>query len=168
MKLRPDFCSVTYGAGGSTRDKTIGIVDRIQRDHGLTAMMHLTCVNATKAELTAVIAEARARGIKNLPIVRIAQLYPFSHEEFRSIIVKYKNASEIVWCQEEPRNQGAWHRIQHYLLRHLLPHQKLTYAGRDSSATPAAGYKALHEQQQKELVNLALTPGAASRADGVR
>ena len=73
-----------------------------------------------------------------------------------------------MWCQEEPRNQGAWHRIQHYLQRHLLPHQKLTYAGRDSSATPAAGYKALHEQQQKELVNLALTPGAASRADGIR
>jgi len=70
MKLRPDFCSVTYGAGGSTRDKTIGIVDRIQREHGLTAMMHLTCVNATKAELTAVIAEARARGIKNILALR--------------------------------------------------------------------------------------------------
>ncbi len=70
MKLRPDFCSVTYGAGGSTREKTIGIVDRIQREHGLTAMMHLTCVNATKAELTAVIAEARARGIKNILALR--------------------------------------------------------------------------------------------------
>lgn len=70
MKLRPDFCSVTYGAGGSTREKTIGIVDRIQREHGLTAMMHLTCVNATKAELTAVIAEARTRGIKNILALR--------------------------------------------------------------------------------------------------
>ena len=70
MKLRPDFCSVTYGAGGSTREKTIGIVDRIQREHGLTAMMHLTCVNASQEELTAVIGEARTRGIKNILALR--------------------------------------------------------------------------------------------------
>ena len=63
MKLRPDFCSVTYGAGGSTREKTIGIVDRIQREHGLTAMMHLTCVNSTQAQLREVIEDARAKGI---------------------------------------------------------------------------------------------------------
>ena len=70
MKLRPDFCSVTYGAGGGTREKTIGIVDRIQRDYGLTTMMHLTCVNATKAELSAVLTEARERGIKNILALR--------------------------------------------------------------------------------------------------
>ena len=109
----------------------------------------------------------RERGIADIPLVRIAQLYPFPHDGFKEQIEKYKNATEIVWCQEEPRNQGAWHRIQHYLLRHLLPHQKLTYAGRDSSSTPAAGYKSLHEKQQKELVSLALTAGAVSRADGV-
>ena len=108
----------------------------------------------------------REREVKDIPLVRIAQLYPFPHDELKAQIDKYKNATEVVWCQEEPRNQGAWHRIQHYLLRHLLPHQKLTYAGRDSSATPAAGYKSLHEKQQKELVGLALTLGAASRADG--
>jgi 2-oxoglutarate dehydrogenase E1 component len=108
----------------------------------------------------------RERAITDIPLVRIAQIYPFPHDDFKAQIEKYKNATEIVWCQEEPRNQGAWHRIQHYLLRHLLPQQKLTYAGRDSSATPAAGYKELHERQQKELVSLALTVGAASRADG--
>jgi 2-oxoglutarate dehydrogenase E1 component len=110
----------------------------------------------------------RERDIKDIPLVRIAQLYPFPHDDFKAQIEKYRNATEIVWCQEEPRNQGAWHRIQHYLLRHLLPHQKLTYAGRDSWATPAAGYKSLHDKQQKELVNLALTLGAASRADGTK
>ncbi len=110
----------------------------------------------------------RERGSKDIPLVRIAQLYPFPHDDFKAQIEKYKHATEIVWCQEEPRNQGAWHRIQHYLLRHLLAHQKLTYAGRDSSATPAAGYKSLHDEQQKELVNLALTAGAASRADGTK
>jgi len=51
MQLKPDFCSVTFGAGGSTRDKTLMIVDRIQRQHGLTAMAHLTCVNATQEEI---------------------------------------------------------------------------------------------------------------------
>ena len=70
LALKPDYCSVTYGAGGSTRDKTIGIVDRIQREHGLTAMMHLTCVNSTRAQLAEVLAEARARGIMNILALR--------------------------------------------------------------------------------------------------
>jgi 2-oxoglutarate dehydrogenase E1 component len=104
----------------------------------------------------------KARDIKNIPLVRIAQLYPFPHEDMQAQIDRYKNATEIVWCQEEPRNQGAWHRIQHYLLRHLLPHQKLFYAGRESSASPAAGYKQLHDEQQKALVEQALTLAAGT------
>jgi methylenetetrahydrofolate reductase (NADPH) len=68
--LNPDYCSVTYGAGGSTRDTTLDIVDRIQREHALTAMMHLTCVSATREELGAVLAAARARGIKNILALR--------------------------------------------------------------------------------------------------
>lgn len=70
LEVRPDYCSVTYGAGGSTREKTIDIVDRIQREHGFPTMMHLTCVNSTKEELAGVIAEARARGIKNILALR--------------------------------------------------------------------------------------------------
>ena len=107
-------------------------------------------------------AERKVRAIPNLPLVRIAQLYPFPHEDMQAIIERYKHASEIVWCQEEPRNQGAWHRIQHYLLRHLMPHQKLFYAGRESSASPAAGYKQLHESQQKALVDQALIPAGGA------
>ena len=60
--LRPDYCSVTYGAGGGTREKTLMIVDRIQREHGLTTMCHLTCVNATAEELRGVLLEARRAG----------------------------------------------------------------------------------------------------------
>src|SRR5207247_1272976 len=70
MQLKPDFCSVTFGAGGSTRDKTLMIVDRIQCQHGLTAMAHLTCVNATKEEIRGYLTEARARGIKNILALR--------------------------------------------------------------------------------------------------
>ena len=112
-------------------------------------------------------AERKARGLKHLPLARIAQLYPFPHEDFQAQIERYQKATEIVWCQEEPRNQGAWHRIQHYLERHMLPHQRLIYAGRDSSASPAAGYKSLHDRQQKALVELALSVGVVSGADGV-
>jgi methylenetetrahydrofolate reductase (NADPH) len=68
--LGPDYCSVTYGAGGGTRDKTLMIVDRIQREHQLTAMSHLTCVNATEAELRAVLLQARALGVRNILALR--------------------------------------------------------------------------------------------------
>lgn len=70
QQLKPDFCSVTYGAGGSTRDKTLMIVDRIQREHGLTAMSHLTCVGATREQIGAVLAQAKALGIRNILALR--------------------------------------------------------------------------------------------------
>ena len=70
LELRPDYCSVTYGAGGSTREKTLGIVEEIQRKHNLTAMAHLTCVNSTREQLREVIDEARRRGIRNLLALR--------------------------------------------------------------------------------------------------
>ncbi len=69
-QLKPDFCSVTYGAGGSTREKTLTIVDRIQREQGLTTMAHLTCVNATEEQTRDVMAQARKLGITNLLALR--------------------------------------------------------------------------------------------------
>ncbi len=101
----------------------------------------------------------REKEIDDIAIVRLEQLYPFPHEAFKSEIEAYKDAKEIVWCQEEPGNQGAWHRIQHYLLRHMLPHQKLSYALRPSSASPAGGHLALHSQRQKAVIDAALTHG---------
>lgn len=68
--LKPDFCSVTYGAGGSTREKTLTIVDRIQREHGLTAMAHMTCVNATRDDTASVLGQARTLGITNILALR--------------------------------------------------------------------------------------------------
>jgi 2-oxoglutarate dehydrogenase E1 component len=101
--------------------------------------------------------ERAKRSIDDVAIVRIEQLYPFPHEEFQAQIEAYPNARSIVWAQEEPANQGAWHSIQHYLLRHLRPDQQLSYAGRDSAASPAVGYLQLHSEQQKALVEQALT-----------
>lgn len=70
MAAHPDYCSVTYGAGGSTRDKTLMIVDRIQRDHQLTALAHLTCVNHTQAEILNLLDKFRALGCKNILALR--------------------------------------------------------------------------------------------------
>jgi methylenetetrahydrofolate reductase (NADPH) len=70
LQLKPDYCSVTYGAGGGTREKTLAIVNRIQREHGLTAMAHLTCVNATRQQIEGVLAEAKELGIKNILALR--------------------------------------------------------------------------------------------------
>ncbi len=69
-EARPDFCSVTYGAGGGTRDKTLKIVDCIQRQHNLTALAHLTCVNHTREEVRALLEKIRALGCKNILALR--------------------------------------------------------------------------------------------------
>ena len=70
LQTKPDYCSVTYGAGGSTRDKTLMIVDRIQGQHGLTAVAHLTCVCATKEQIRELLARIRALGVRNLLALR--------------------------------------------------------------------------------------------------
>ena len=98
----------------------------------------------------------KERGIDNVVLLRLEQLYPFPHKIFAAEMAKYPNADYVVWCQEEPGNQGAWHRIQHYLRRHLRSEQNLTYALRPSASSTAAGYGALHKKQQEEVVNVAL------------
>src|SRR4029077_10656927 len=69
-EAKPDYCSVTYGAGGSTRDKTLMIVDRIQKEHGLTAVAHLTCVCSTREEIRALLEQIRALGVRNVLALR--------------------------------------------------------------------------------------------------
>jgi len=110
-----------------------------------------------------IAAERQKRGIEDIAVVRIEQLYPFPHDEFQAQIDLYAGAKSIVWAQEEPENQGAWHRIQHYLLKHLRDEQQLHYVGRPISASPAVGYLQLHNEQQKELVEAALASDAASK-----
>ena len=101
-------------------------------------------------------AERNAQGISNVALLRVEQLYPFPHEEFAAQLKRYDQAAEIVWAQEEPKNQGAWYALQHYLRQHMKPDQTLGLASRKSSASPAAGYLAEHLAQQKALVKQAL------------
>ena len=94
MRLKPDYCSVTYGAGGSTREKTLMIVDRIQREHGLTAMAHLTCVNATREQIGDVLAQARTLGIKNILALRGDP--PGGNGEFQTTAGGFEFSYELV------------------------------------------------------------------------
>jgi 2-oxoglutarate dehydrogenase E1 component len=101
----------------------------------------------------------REHQLDHIAIIRLEQLYPFPDAEMFAAIADYSRLESVVWCQEEPKNQGAWYTSQHRLRRVLdlinkdLP---LSFAGRQSSASPAAGYMALHLQQQKRLVSIAL------------
>ena len=105
--------------------------------------------------------EAREeKEIDNVALVRAEQLYPFPEEEALAEISRYTNLQDIVWCQEEPMNQGAWFGIQHRIRRVLvkLTNQvPLKFAGRESSAAPAAGYMSTHVEEQNRFVEQALT-----------
>jgi len=98
----------------------------------------------------------RSDGIHNVAVVRIEQLYPFPAEEYGAILRKYSNAKEIVWCQEEPQNQGGWYQIRHRLQERLSPEHQLLYAGRAPAAAPATGIFKMHVEQQQGLVDAAL------------
>ncbi|MFO1227121.1 2-oxoglutarate dehydrogenase E1 component [Roseateles sp.] len=93
----------------------------------------------------------------DVAILRVEQLYPFPHKAFAAEIKKYPNATDIVWTQDEPQNQGAWFFIQHQIHENMLDGQKLGYAGRPASASPACGYAHLHQDQQKALLDQAFT-----------
>jgi 2-oxoglutarate dehydrogenase E1 component len=91
----------------------------------------------------------------DVAILRVEQLYPFPHKAFAAEMKKYPNATDVVWCQDEPQNQGAWFFVQHYIHENMLEGQKLGYAGRPASASPAVGYAHLHQEQQKALLDQA-------------
>ena len=91
----------------------------------------------------------------DVAIIRVEQLYPFPHKVFAAELKKYPNATDIVWCQDEPQNQGAWFFIQHNIHENMHEGQKLGYAGRAASASPAVGYAHLHQEQQKALIDAA-------------
>ncbi|MBT1451986.1 2-oxoglutarate dehydrogenase E1 component [Glaciecola sp. XM2] len=93
----------------------------------------------------------------DVALVRIEQLYPFPQEEMAKVVEKYSHVKDWVWCQEEPQNQGAWYCSQHHFINSIPSDAKLTYAGRKASASPAVGYVSVHNQQQKALIEDALT-----------
>jgi 2-oxoglutarate dehydrogenase E1 component len=105
--------------------------------------------------------EARIEsGQDDVALVRVEQLYPFPKAELLAALSQYANVQEITWCQEEPRNQGAWFQIRHRIedaLQEVYPGMPITYTGRISSAAPACGYMSLHLEEQNQLISDALT-----------
>lgn len=102
------------------------------------------------------LGKRRSDKLNNIAIIRVEQLYPFAEKHCRQILEAYPNAKEIVWCQEEPQNMGAWITMQPCLANLLSKRQALRYAGRASSASPAVGYHSVHEKEQAKLVAEAL------------
>jgi 2-oxoglutarate dehydrogenase E1 component len=98
----------------------------------------------------------RAEELRDVAIVRIEQLYPFPADDYAAALRRYPNATEVVWCQEEPQNQGAWYQIRHRLQEPLTHKQELLYSGRAPAAAPAAGILQLHTIQQTGLVSAAV------------
>ncbi|MGE0069974.1 MAG: 2-oxoglutarate dehydrogenase E1 component [Thiomonas sp.] len=109
----------------------------------------IACSGRVYYDLLAARAE---RKIDDVAIIRLEQLYPFPHKAFAAEVKRYPNARDIVWCQDEPQNQGAWFFVQHHIHENMLEGQKLGYAGRPASASTAVGYYAKHVEQQKELL----------------
>ncbi len=106
-----------------------------------------------------IVSERQKRPDNLMPVVRIEQLYPFPRVLLGRILDDYPNAKEVVWCQEEPMNQGAWYQIKHHLQATIKPTHTLLYCGRSVSPSPAAGLLRKHNEEQEQLVTDALTPG---------
>ena len=98
----------------------------------------------------------RKDAIRDVALVRVEQLYPFPTEDYEAVVARYPNAREVVWCQEEPQNQGAWYQIRHRLQEPLGQRRVVLYAGRAPAAAPATGIGKIHEAEQQSLIAAAL------------
>jgi 2-oxoglutarate dehydrogenase E1 component len=102
------------------------------------------------------LAKRAELGMQDIALIRIEQLYPFPYEDLKNILAQYTSEVSWVWCQEEPKNQGAWYAKRHCMEKCLPENAHLYYAGRGTFAAPAVGYPALHREQQERVINEAL------------
>lgn len=137
---------------GSTFRPVIG--DIVARADNNTVKRIILCSGQVYYDLAAGRAERKLED--EIAIVRVEQLYPFPYDEVKAELDKFPNAKDVVWAQEEPRNQGAFHQLRHRIERILGEQQKLSYAGRPASASPAVGYMSKHIAQLKQLIEDAM------------
>ncbi|WP_373813372.1 2-oxoglutarate dehydrogenase E1 component [Neisseria dentiae] len=153
LRFKDSMSPLENFAEGSTFRPVIG--DTVERADNGSVKRVILCAGQVYYDLAAGRAE---RGLENdVAIVRVEQLYPFPYEEVQAELAKYPNAKDVVWSQEEPRNQGAFHQLRHRIEKILDEQQKLGYAGRPASASPAVGYMSKHVAQLKQLVEDAMT-----------
>ena len=99
----------------------------------------------------------RTHGLDEVALIRIEQLYPFPARQLAAEVARYPNLEKVVWCQEEPRNQGAWKMLEEDLRDIVPPLARLRDACRNASPSTAPGYPSLHAEQQAEVVQRAFT-----------
>ncbi len=139
----------TFTEGGF--EPVIGELDKLNSDEVVRIVM---CSGKVYYEL---LEARRTRSLGDVAIVRIEQLYPFPLEYFNKAIAPFPQARDLIWCQEEPQNQGAWDQIKHRFRTHLQAGKRLYYVGRETAAAPAVGYRPLHIKQQETLIDEALS-----------
>lgn len=101
--------------------------------------------------------EARRQdNLQHVAILRIEQLYPFPIQAFKAELDKFPNVEHIVWCQEEPQNQGVWYQSKHHFYNNIGKDIPISYAGRVASAAPAVGNYKTHLHEQRTVVHTAL------------
>src|SRR5262249_25643321 len=115
------------------------------------------------------IAAREERKADHIAIVRVEQLYPFAQSQVNDVLLRYPLNAEVIWTQEEPRNMGPWRFLKEQI-QPLLDNSRreLRYVGRSESASPATGSLKRHQQEQAEILDEALTIGAAARKGRVR
>jgi 2-oxoglutarate dehydrogenase E1 component len=147
-----DACSSLEDLASGEFQRVIGEIDTIDAKKVKRVVL---CCGKVYYDL---LAARREKKITDIAIVRLEQLYPFPKESLEKELAKYPKAAEIVWCQEEPRNQGAWYWIasRHHLDSQISSKQKMLLVSRPASSSPAVGYLAKHNEQQKALVESAL------------
>lgn len=153
--LRHKLCTSTLDElANGTFEPVIDEVDDLEPEKVQRVVM---CSGRVYYDL---LEKRRADEIDDTAVIRVEQLYPFPEEQLEQVLSGYPNLKTVVWCQEEPMNQGAWYCSQHHM-RHVLnnvnPKLYLHYAGRNASAAPASGYMSVHVEEQQTLVEQALT-----------
>ncbi len=98
----------------------------------------------------------RQENIDDIAILRLEQLYPFPGEALSDALSEYPNLEELVWCQEEPKNQGAWYQVRHRFLEAITQNVRLTYVGRPPAAAPSEGTFTMHVERQRAIIDAAL------------
>ena len=126
-----------------------------ERDDSIDASKVTRLVMCSGKVYYDLVKQRTEKKIGDVAIIRLEQLYPFPHKALTAELKKYPKLEEIIWCQDEPQNQGAWFFVQHNILENMSDGMKLAYAGRPASASPACGYAHLHQEQQKSLLNAA-------------
>jgi 2-oxoglutarate dehydrogenase E1 component len=150
--LRHEFA--VSGVAELTRGGFASVIDEIDDLPAAEVQRLVFCSGKVYYDL---LKARRAAAQRDVAIVRIEQLYPFPVEEYQDTLARYPNAREIVWCQEEPQNQGAWYQIRHRLQDLAGERLPVYYAGRAPAAAPATGLAKIHEAEQQRLVNTALS-----------